>query len=387
MSAEIITVLAILVAVIVLLVAEWMPLEVLALLVLGVLAVTGLVSPTEALSGFSNPAVVTIWAVFILSGGLTRTGIANILGRQLLKFSGGREFVLVIVIMVVAGVLSAFMNNVAVAALMLPVVMDISRKTGHPPSALLMPLAYGSLLGGVTTMIGTPPNILVSEALRENGLTAFTLFDFTPLGLIVMISGTAFVTFIGTRLLPKHGNAKNGSGTKRDFRSQYELQNRLFQINIPPGSALVGKTLAKSHLGSGFGLNVLSIARGNQTLLAPEAAEIIQPEDVLIVEGRLDRIQEMNHWGQLSAVSGIFGIEILFSHGMKVAEVALSLTSAHTDRTLSEIGFRNRFGLNVLGIRRNGQYLFEDIKFQTLKADDVLIVHGPSAKIVALEKG
>ncbi|MFO7684866.1 MAG: SLC13 family permease, partial [Desulfobacterales bacterium] len=189
MSGEIVTVLTILAAVIVLLVTEWIPMEVSALLVLGVLAVTGLVGPDEALSGFSNPAVVTIWAVFILSGGLTRTGIANILGRRLQKFAGGREFVLVVVIMVVAGVLSAFMNNVAVAALMLPVVMDISRKTGRPPSALLMPLAYGSLLGGLTTMIGTPPNILVSEALRENGMTAFRLFDFTPLGLIVMISG------------------------------------------------------------------------------------------------------------------------------------------------------------------------------------------------------
>ena len=147
MSAEIIIVLVILAAVIVLLVTEWMPLEVLALLVLGVLAVSGIVSPTEALAGFSNPAVVTIWAVFILSGGLTRTGIANILGRQLMKVAGRKESLLVVIIMVVAGVLSAFMNNVAVAALMLPVVMDIARKTDRSPSTLLMPLAYGSLLG------------------------------------------------------------------------------------------------------------------------------------------------------------------------------------------------------------------------------------------------
>ncbi len=174
MSAEIIIVLAILAAVIVLLVTEWMPLEVIALLVLGVLAITGIVDPKEALAGFSNPAVVTIWAVFILSGGLTRTGIANILGHQLMKVAGSKESILVVVIMVVSGVLSAFMNNVAVAALMLPVVMDIARKTNHSPSTLLMPLAYGSLLGGLTTMIGTPPNILVTEALRENGLTPFT---------------------------------------------------------------------------------------------------------------------------------------------------------------------------------------------------------------------
>ncbi|MBW2604540.1 MAG: SLC13 family permease [Deltaproteobacteria bacterium] len=385
MSAEIIVVLAILAAVIVLLVTEWMPLEVIALLVLGVLAVSGILSPIEALAGFSNPAVVTIWAVFILSGGLTRTGIANILGRQLLKVAGGKESLLVVTIMVISGALSAFMNNVAVAALMLPVVMDIARKTDRLPSTLLMPLAYGSLLGGLTTMIGTPPNILVTEALRENGLTPFTLFDFTPVGLVIMFAGIAFVTFIGTRFLPKRSLTKETSGTHRDFRPQYELQERLFQIKIPPGSALVGKTLAKSHLGSGLGLNVVSIARGSQTLLAPEITETIEQNDVLTVSGRLDRIQELNHWGQLLIESRVVGVDDLFAHGMHVGELQLSPTSAYADRTLSKIGFRNRFGLNVLAIQRNGQQRYEDLKVQPLKAGDVLIVHGPSAQMAALK--
>jgi Na+/H+ antiporter NhaD/arsenite permease-like protein len=246
MTPEIITVLAILVAVIILLITEWAPLEVLAMLVMGVLAVTDIVSPKEALAGFSNPAVVTIWAVFILSGGLTRTGIANILGRQLLKVAGGGESMLVVIIMVIAGGLSAFMNNVAVAALMLPVVMDIARKTDRSPSILLMPLAYGSLLGGLTTMIGTPPNILVSEALRENNLEPFKLFDFSPVGLIVMACGVAFVTLVGTRLLPKRNLAKETAGRQPDFRSQYRLQEHLFQIRIPDGSALVGKRWPKA---------------------------------------------------------------------------------------------------------------------------------------------
>jgi di/tricarboxylate transporter len=139
MSAEIIVALLILSAVILLLITEWMPLEVIALLVLGVLAVSGIVSPIEALAGFGNPAVVTIWAVFILSGGLTRTGIANILDRQLLNVAGRKESFLVVIIMAIAGALSAFMNNVAVATLMFPVVMDIARKTDRSPSTLLMP--------------------------------------------------------------------------------------------------------------------------------------------------------------------------------------------------------------------------------------------------------
>ena len=178
MTADMLSVLTILSVAVLFLVTEWIPMEVTALLVLGAVALTGLTTPAEALAGFSNPAVVTVWAVFILSGGLTRTGVANMIGRVVLRLSGRSETLLVAVIMISAGAMSAIMNNVAVAALMMPVVMDIARSTGTPASRLLMPLAYGSLLGGLTTQIGTPPNILVSEALRDQGLTPFTLFAF-----------------------------------------------------------------------------------------------------------------------------------------------------------------------------------------------------------------
>ena len=142
-TPDIILVLSILAVAIVFLISEWIPMEVTALLALGAVALTGLVSPVEALAGFSNPAVITVWAVFILSGGLTRTGVANVIGRFVLRLAGDSQTFMVIVIMITAGVMSAIMNNVAVAALMLPVVMDIARHTGSPPSRLLMPLAYG----------------------------------------------------------------------------------------------------------------------------------------------------------------------------------------------------------------------------------------------------
>lgn len=381
MSAQIFMVLIILATVIVLLVTEWVALEVLALLVLGVLAVSGIVSPTEALAGFSNPAVITIWAVFILSGGLTRTGIANILGRRLLKVAGQNVGTLVAVIMLLSGALSAFMNNVAIAALMLPVVMDIARKTGHAPSTLLMPLAYGSLLGGLTTMIGTPPNILVSEALRNNGLVPFKLFDFTPVGLAVMICGIAFVTLIGIRMLPKRSVARETSDAHPDYRAQYELQERLFSIKIPHDSALVGKTLAKSRLGAGLGLNVVGITRGRQTLLAPEITEVIRPNDELIVEGRQDRVQEMNHWGQLLTETDGIDAHVLFSYGMQVAAVRISATSEYANQSLSGIGFRNRYGLNVLEVQKGAQHVDEDLKGLPLQPKDLLIVHGPVGRI------
>jgi len=377
MTPEILLVFGILIVVIGVLVTEVMPLEVLAMLVLGVLAVTGLVSPTEALAGFSNPAVVTIWAVFILSGGLTRTGIANILGRNLLRVAGTSEVRILLIIMTIAGVLSAFMNNVAVAALMLPVVMDIARKTGKSPSLLLMPLAFGSLLGGLTTMIGTPPNILVSEALRTNGLTPFGLFDFTPVGLLVMVVGMLFMAFVAPRLLPRQAAFSEGAVAEKQVLSQYRIQERLFRIRIPEKSALIGQTLASSHLGSRLGLNVIGINRGRQTSLAPDIHEKINRGDELIVEGRLDRIQEMNNWGQLLSASVHSHEHILTGFGMQVAEIQLGADSPWLGRTLSELGFRNKYGLNVLEIRRFERNITHNVKSQQLRAGDVLVVHGP----------
>ena len=183
MTLEIALVLAILAISLVLFISEVIRMDVVALLVLGALAVTGLVDSDQAFAGFSNGAVITVWAMFILSEGLTRTGIADIIGRQVMRLGGRQEITLIIVIMVTGAVLSAFMNNIGVAALMLPVVVEVARRTRIPASRLLMPLAYSTLLGGLMTLIGTPPNLLISESLVLNGYEPFELFDFTPLGL------------------------------------------------------------------------------------------------------------------------------------------------------------------------------------------------------------
>ncbi len=386
MTPEIVLVLAILAVVILILITEWMPLEVLALLVLGILALTGLVSPIEALSGFSNPAVVTIWAVFILSGGLTRTGLANILGRFLLKLVGKNTSRLVIVIMVIGGGLSSFMNNIAVAALMLPVVMDIARKTRQSPSLLLMPLAYGTLLGGLTTMIGTPPNILVSEALRANNLEPFKLFDFSPIGLLVMVSGTLFVSLVGTRLLPRSSGPVDAERGNKGGLAQYRLQERIFRIKIPEHSALIGKTLAESHLGSSLGVNVIGFTRGRVSTLAPEISQIIRAGDELIVEGRLDRIREMNNWGQLLNEIPLAAQSSLHEYGLEVAEISLGAGCEFLGRTIAQIEFRNRFGLNILAIRRQESTIIEHVKFIPLREGDTLTVCGPLERVHALSR-
>jgi di/tricarboxylate transporter len=383
---QIALVLFILGAAIVFLVTEWISMEVVALLVLGCLALTGLVSPNEALAGFSNPAVVTVWAVFILSGGLTRTGVGNIIGRYVLRMAGRRELLIVIVIMLSAGVMSAFMNNVAVAALMLPVVMDISRQTGFPPSRLLMPLAYGSLLGGLTTLIGTPPNILVSNALRDNGLTPFRLFDYTPIGVAIMVAGTAFVALIGRRLLPARDVAKESSGAGHlDLRDQYELKERMFLLRVPSDSVLANKTLVESRLGSILGLHVLGIIRDGRTELAPDPSAVIQAGDRLIVEGRLERMNELNSWHEVVAEKDPIDMERLLSADIHMIEMSLAMNSTLVGKTLNEIGFRNRYGVNVLAILREGRPRRTNLQDEVLRADDKLLVQGSLERLEALK--
>jgi di/tricarboxylate transporter len=301
--------------------------------------------------------------------------------------AGRRELLIVIVIMLSAGVMSAFMNNVAVAALMLPVVMDISRQTGFPPSRLLMPLAYGSLLGGLTTLIGTPPNILVSNALRDAGLPPFKLFDYTPIGIVIMVAGIAFVALIGRRLLPVRDVAKESSTAgHHDLRDQYELQERMFLLRVPADSVLANKTLVESRLGSVLGLHVLGIMRDDRTELAPGPSAVIQAGDRLLVEGKMERMREVNSWRQLHVEGDAVDIEALMSSDIHMGEMALAANSSLLGKTLNEIDFRNRFGLNVLTILRQGKPRRTNLQDMALQAGDKLLVQGPAEKLYALKK-
>jgi len=385
-TPDVVLVFSILAVSVLFLITEWIPMEVTALLSLGAVAVTGLVSPVQALSGFSNPAVVTVWAVFILSGGLTLTGVANAIGRVVLRLAGNGEVRMIIVIMLTAGVMSAIMNNVAVAALMLPVVMDIARHTERPPSRLLMPLAYGCLLGGLTTQIGTPPNILVSDALRDAGMKSFTFFDFTPVGLIIMLSGVAFMIFIGRHLLPRRDVAKESSaGKPNDWQSQYDLQERLFHIRVPRKSILANKTLAKIRMGSVLGWNVIGITRGDRTFLAPGSAHVLQAGDRLTVEGRIEALNELKNWHQIEVEEGGIDLQEPYSGDIRIGEVVLPGNSRFIGATLNSLGFRSRFGLNVLGIRRDDYVKRTNLADDPLRRGDLLLLAGPQKKLEQLQ--
>jgi di/tricarboxylate transporter len=387
MTPEIWVVLSILVVAVIFLVTEWIPMEVTALLSLGAVTLTGLVTPTQALAGFSNPAVVTVWAVFILSGGLTRTGVANAIGHFVMRLAGSSESRTIVVIMVSAGVMSAIMNNVAVAALMLPVVMDIARHTGSPPSRLLIPLAFGSLLGGLTTQIGTPPNILVSEALRDGGLKSFTFFDFTPIGLSVMVAGIAFMVLIGRRFLPTRDVAKELTQSKTvSWEGQYDLDDQLFNLLIPDDSLLINKTLAESRLGSALGWNVIGIVRKNQILSAPGPAETLQAGDQLTVEGRIEALQELKNWQQLIVEEVDIDIQSPYLGEIKIGEVTVADKSQFIGKTLNSLGFRGRFEANVLAIRRGENIRRTRLQDIALQPGDVLLIAGHQERIEGFER-
>jgi di/tricarboxylate transporter len=384
MTAQIALVLAILAAAIVMFVTERIRVDVVALMVLVSLTVTGLVTPTEALSGFANLAVVTVWAVLILSAGLGRTGVAGLIGRQVLRLSGQSEARLIALIMLLVGVLSGFMNDIGVAALMLPVVVDIARRTGRAPSRLLMPLAFAALLGGLNTLIGTPPNILVSEALRLYGLEPFHMFDYTPTGVVVMLAGITFMVLVGRHLLPSRDIKdlpENDQAAPGEF---FGLRERLFVVRLPVDSALADKTLAESRLGAALGLNVLAILRPDQNRLAPGPATVLRPRDRLLVEGRPDHLSELRGRHVLVAEDNHLDIEQLLSTEIGLAELELAAQSSLPGQTLEQIDFRRRFGAVVLAIRRGGGVVRTNLEKLPLQRDDVLLVQGARQELERL---
>ena len=389
MTFEIALVLGILVISLILFISEVIRMDVVALLVLGALAITGLVDSNQAFAGFSNSAVITVWAMFILSEGLTRTGIADIIGRQVMRIGGSREVTLIFVIMITGAVLSAFMNNIGVAALMLPVVVEVARRTGVAASRLLMPLAYSTLLGGLMTLIGTPPNLLISESLVLGGYAPFALFDFTPLGGIVMVVGVLFVVLGGRFLLPKL-SAKHGKHGKhvsqRSLRSQYKLQERTFMMHVPKDSVLVGKTLAESRIGASTGLIILSLFRNGRNDTLPGRQTVIQGGDGLLVQGRIDQFRELRRWSDLVIERESSVLKSMVASKVVYASVVVTDGSPVVSELIRHAAFRTRFDVAVVGILRKGRYRLTNLAYVPIKAGDQILVQGEVDAIAQLEK-
>ncbi|MFN2227752.1 MAG: SLC13 family permease, partial [Anaerolineae bacterium] len=359
MTGDIALMLTILGISILLFIVDWLRVDIVALLILLALILTGLITPAEAFAGFSSPAVITVWAIFIVSGGLFHTGVANLVGDRLLQVAGKSLSRLLGLLMATVGLMSGVMNNVGATAVLLPAAVSISRRVRINPSRLLIPLAYGSLLGGMTTLIGTPPNILVSDALRMAGLEPFSLFDFAPVGLAVMVAGVAYMLLVGRRLLPDRDPVERLAGDGEpdvDLVDFYRLGERLFRGRIHHGSPLIGKTLAESGLRQNFELSVIGIERRGEAQLHLDKHTVLRRGDVLLIEGMVDNLVWAEATGHLEVQPEV-GIDDrdLQSEAITITEVILSPHSRLVGKTLTDIQFREKYRQSVLAILRDGR--------------------------------
>jgi di/tricarboxylate transporter len=383
MSFDQILVLVILAAAIVLFVSDRLRVDLVALLVLLALIITGLLSPEAAFAGFASPAVITVWAVFIISGAMFQSGVADMLARQMLRLAGGNPTRLLIVIMITAGIMSAFMNNIGAVAILLPAVMAIGRSERIAPSKLLMPLAFAALLGGNMTLIGTPPNILATTILQEyGGLEPFRFFDFLPMGLIVMAAGIIYMVVAGRHLLPERQSGD-------ELVDAYPVRDFVTELRVGESSPLVGRTVKESRFGEQFGLNILRVRPEAGESDSPMTERPLQAGDVLLIEGQPQNMLTVARAQGLQLVKEWRSQEwhpSLATEGMQLVELSLAPQSSLTGQTLKEMGFRARFGLSVLAIRHNGQSILDHLADVPVAFGDALLVQGPPNQLNLLRK-
>jgi len=380
MTLEILFLFAVLAGMVVLFLTEKLPVELTAFIGLATLTLTGYLAADEAFQGFASPAVITMLSIFFISGALLHTGIADGIASRIHAWVGSREIPLIIVIMLVAGALSAFMNNIAAVAVMMPAVAALARQAKIAPSRLFMPLAFGAILGGTTTLVGTPPNILTAEVMGNQGLEPFEFFDFTPFGLVLLGAGMLYMITIGRWLLPDRDPGAALSSTS-DLTQIYRLRERLFSLRVPPGSPLDGTTLRDAQLGAALGVNVVAIERGGIKQLAPRPDDTIQGGDLLLVEGRFSDLEHLLR---------VQGIEVAASDEVRLREAAgrfsgmrvrVGAGSPMAGKTLRELHFREQFGVVVAALWRDGKTLHDKPGGQPLQVGDEILVLGEREEI------
>lgn len=379
MTPEIALTLGIIVVAVILFASEKLRVDIIALLVLITLALTGLVSGAEIFAGFANPAVITVWAVYIVSGGLFRTGVADFLGERIGRLAGNSEPRLIAIIMLACGTMSAFMNNIGAVAMLLPAVVGISRQTKIPLTRLLIPMSFSSLMGGNMTLIGTPPNVLASSILAERGLTTFRFFDFTPMGIIVFGSGILFMVLIGRHLLPQRQPLET-------IPELAQLRAYVSEVRVLPDSPLIGKTLLESRLGADYDLTVLAIDHDGEIEERVRRNTIINAGDLLMVEGVVENLMRVRDKLGL-AIEPEQKVELAQAgDDIHIFEAVLAPRSSIIGRSLRSIQFRDRYGFTALAIWRQGEVLTQRLRDVRLQFGDTLLLQGPAQRLASMQE-
>ena len=367
------------------------------------LLVCQILTPEEGLAGFANSTVIMMVGLFVVGGGIFQTGLAKMISSKIMTLAGQSELRLFLLVMLVTGVIGSVVSNTGTVAVMMPIVVSMAASAGTSPRRLLMPLAFASSMGGMMTLIGTPPNLIVSDTLQNAGYQPLSFFSFLPVGLI-----TLFVGIVGLLPLTKIFLSPKDSGKKKkksgksldDLVGEYGLTSNLFRVHIKSeGSPAIGKTIADLNIYHNYGINVLELRRSagqnrfvrtvSQKLASPDL--ILKQGDVLYLSGAAEDIQKFAEDYSLRLLD-IHTDEIehtstasmdFFDIG--VAEVLFMPTSTMIGRSISEIGFRNKFNVNVLGIRRRKEYILKDLGSEKVQNGDVLLVQGTWSDIGRLK--
>lgn len=400
---------AILIGALVLFVTEWLRLDSVALGVVLALMLSGILEPSEALAGFSSTIVLLIASLFVVGGGVFRTGLASSLSDQILRMAGTSETRLMIVIMVSVAVMSAFISNTGTVAVLLPAVLTLAASTRINASKLLIPLAFSSSLGGAMTLIGTPPNLVVSEQLQEAGLEPFSFFSFLPVGAILVVVGCVYMLFVGKRLLPDYPNPTFGQGAGstngEDLLESYKLSEHIFKLRVRASSPLVKSPLKETDFSHRYNANVLEILRpnppqkiaslGDQALVIqrrhspihPRGSTVLEVDDVLIMRAEQDAVSDIARRYNLAIQPpSAADQEALISQEMGIAEVVITPESSFIGKSVEEIRFGNTFDLSVLQIRRASTQDELNTAETPLQFGDVLLVQGNYKDIAALQQ-
>ncbi|REJ42709.1 MAG: SLC13 family permease [Microcystis flos-aquae TF09] len=385
MPTPIILTLTVLVVALVAFVAEWLPVDLTALCVAIVLILLGLVTPEEGIAGFSNSATVTVMAMFVLSAGITRTGVIQVIRDRLLVWGGKNPHQQVFVLGALVGPISAFINNTAVVAIFLPIVEDWCKKQKISPSKLLIPLSYATVLAGMITVVGTSTNILASGISAKLGYGEFSLFQFTALGLVTFLAGLIYLTIFAPKLLP---DRKSSTGEFLD--DDYGSKVYLSEVIITPRSNLIGQTLSQSGLQRKFDFDVLELIRNKVHLPQPLADKALNAGDILIVHSSREELLKIKDERGLEIFADIKfqqeDIESAITTGEeKLAEVLILSNSRLIGTTLKDLKFRQRYNATVLAIRRGSELLQGRLGKIPLKFGDLLLVQGPKQSFVGLQ--
>jgi len=375
MSLDAIMVLAILVGAVALFISEKYPIDFVALLVLGTLLLFGLITPQEGISGFSNPATVTVAAMFILSAGLQKTGATAAVGRLMVRF-GRSYFTALVVIMGTITVISAFINNTAAVAVFIPLVMIVANKRKIAASRLLIPLSYASQFGGVCTLIGTSTNLLVSSISDEAGYGAFSMFEFSRMGLILFVAGVLFFLLFGRWLLPER--------QAQELAVVYQLGEYITELRVAENSPLVGKSVLESRLGQDHDVTVLRLLHVTKAVWAP-LRQAVQGGDVLLVRGKISELMRLRDSARLQ-LNAEFKLrdETLQSEDLRLVQALVAPGSNLVGQTLKEVDFRGRYSALVLAIQRRGEPIREKLNSVRFRLGDALLIQAHEDQIKKL---